>query len=196
MDTNAMHTWFSFPRYFSDEWCDNVINRGLAEELGIATVGYGSGASSISCVPPPDVRLSETAFLDRERFSYVYNDIKKVQHQANLEFFGFDVADVEPIQFTVYCGNHKSHYNWHPDQLFRHDPPYSRKMSVVIALSDPNTFEGGDFEFRDTGSPDRQIHMQRGSVLCFPSYYVHRVTPVTAGTRYSLVCWFLGPPFR
>lgn len=194
MGTDTLHTWFSFPRHFSDEWCDNIINRGLVEELCVATVSDKTTGKPY--VPHPDERKSETVFLDSERFSDVYNDIKKVQREANLEFFGFDIADVQPIQFTKYCGNYKSHYDWHADQLFRQDPPYSRKMSVVIPLSDPNTFEGGDFEFRDTGSPDRQIHMQRGSVLCFPSYYSHRVTPVTKGTRYSLVCWFLGPPFR
>jgi PKHD-type hydroxylase len=37
---------------------------------------------------------------------------------------------------------------------------------------------------------------EKGSVIVFPSFIWHRVTPVTAGTRYSLVNWNLGFPFR
>ena len=36
----------------------------------------------------------------------------------------------------------------------------------------------------------------QGSVIVFPSFVWHRVTPVTKGTRYSLVLWTCGQPFR
>jgi PKHD-type hydroxylase len=36
---------------------------------------------------------------------------------------------------------------------------------------------------------------QIGTAVIFPSHLYHRVTPVTAGTRRSLVAWFVGPPF-
>ena len=37
--------------------------------------------------------------------------------------------------------------------------------------------------------------MPRGSIIIFPSYTWHRVTPVTRGTRLSLVQWNLGPGY-
>jgi PKHD-type hydroxylase len=37
---------------------------------------------------------------------------------------------------------------------------------------------------------------QKGSALLFPSYMLHRVTPVTSGTRKSLVLWVGGNPYR
>jgi PKHD-type hydroxylase len=33
-------------------------------------------------------------------------------------------------------------------------------------------------------------------ITLFPSWSLHRVTPVTKGTRYSLVAWVSGPRFR
>ena len=39
------------------------------------------------------------------------------------------------------------------------------------------------------------IEATAGSVIVFLSSMEHRVAPVTKGTRYSVVCWFLGPPF-
>ena len=41
------------------------------------------------------------------------------------------------------------------------------------------------------------IHNKKDlSVIVFPSHVYHQVTPVTKGTRYSLVGWNLGYPFR
>ena len=37
--------------------------------------------------------------------------------------------------------------------------------------------------------------LEEGSIIVFPAFMEHRVTPVTRGTRYSLVTWFVGPPF-
>jgi PKHD-type hydroxylase len=33
---------------------------------------------------------------------------------------------------------------------------------------------------------------ERGTVHLFPSYMPHKVTPITRGTRYSLVIWVHG----
>lgn len=77
----------------------------------------------------------------------------------------------------------------------------TRKLSVTISLNDPNEYEGGNLQF-DLGPhrPDRYHTCTeirpKGSVIVFPSHVHHQVTPVTSGTRYSLVCWNLGPPFK
>jgi len=68
-----------------------------------------------------------------------------------------------------------------------------RKLSLVISISNPDTYEGGDFEFFDGTRPDIK---GQGSILVFPSFIKHRVTPVTKGTRYSLVNWFYGEQFK
>lgn len=76
-----------------------------------------------------------------------------------------------------------------------------RKLSVTVSLSDPKDYEGGNLKF-DLG-PHRSDRYHtceeirpRGSIIVFPSHIHHQVTPVTKGTRYSLVAWNLGRPFR
>ena len=78
-----------------------------------------------------------------------------------------------------------------------------RKLSVTINLTKPEDYEGGNLKF-DYGphvKRDNQFHecteiRPRGSVIVFPSYVYHQVTPVTKGTRYSLVMWCLGRPLK
>ena len=36
----------------------------------------------------------------------------------------------------------------------------------------------------------------RGAVIAFPSFFLHRVTPIISGTRKALVVWATGPEFR
>ena len=80
-----------------------------------------------------------------------------------------------------------------------------RKLSVSVQLSHGTDYEGGDMEFTDL--PSDQSHKElniwtnpefrkKGTVIVFPSFIRHRVTPVTKGTRYSAVAWINGPPLR
>jgi PKHD-type hydroxylase len=75
---------------------------------------------------------------------------------------------------------------------------------VTVQLSQEGDYEGGDFELEEVQkAPDRAGQRikaltearQRGTVLVFPSFLYHRVTPVTSGMRRSLVAWYLGPPW-
>jgi len=80
-----------------------------------------------------------------------------------------------------------------------------RKMSVTINLSDSDSYEGGDFKIDITDLVHNRKEFlfaspkefrNQGTVICFPSYTSHCVTPVTKGTRYSLVVWCLGAPWK
>jgi PKHD-type hydroxylase len=74
---------------------------------------------------------------------------------------------------------------------------HDRKLSLIIQLTDPSEYEGGDFQFdSDIPQPDPAEIKQRGTVIVFPSFLRHRVTPVTSGVRRSLVSWVEGPKFR
>lgn len=76
-----------------------------------------------------------------------------------------------------------------------------RKLSVTISLNRPEEYEGGNLKFDFGPHADERFHeckeiRPQGSVVVFPSHIYHQVTPVTQGTRYSLVAWNLGYPFR
>jgi PKHD-type hydroxylase len=141
---------------------------------------------------------------------WIYKEIQPFIHQANrLAGWNFDWDFSESCQFTKYKLN--QFYDWHCDSW---ETPYAnqdnkdtfgkiRKLSVTCCLSDPKDYEGGEleFDFRNM-DPDKPTVRKcaeiapRGSIVVFPSHVWHRVKPVTKGTRYSLVIWNLGYPFK
>ena len=82
-----------------------------------------------------------------------------------------------------------------------------RKLSMTCQLTDGSEYKGGELEFDfrnyDPHMRDESKHriqckeiLRKGSIIIFPSFVWHRVKPVTSGTRYSLVVWHLGQPFK
>ena len=91
-------------------------------------------------------------------------------------------------------GCHMSKYN-NPTNAFMHD--HVRKISMTVLLN--KSFEGGDFEFTSYSKEKCEVtpvEMNQGDIIVFPSFMEHRVAPITKGIRYSLVTWFVGPPFK
>ncbi len=77
-----------------------------------------------------------------------------------------------------------------------------RKISMTVNLNDPSDYEGGNLKF-DLGPHFEGERFKvfddtrkQGSVIIFPSFIYHCVTPVTSGTRFSLVLWVLGKPWQ
>ena len=110
--------------------------------------------------------------------------------------YDFDVKYLDSIQYTVYHGdeNNGDFYNWHIDTFLDTDNAFHRKLSLTLQLSESDDYTGGDFEFQHSSTPDNA--RKQGSILVFPSFSTHRVTPVTSGTRRSLVAWFEGSKFK
>jgi len=76
-----------------------------------------------------------------------------------------------------------------------------RKISMTVNLTDPKNYAGGNLKFDFGHHHHKRFHVckeirPRGSIIIFPSYTHHCVTPVTRGTRYSLVLWSLGKPWK
>lgn len=63
-----------------------------------------------------------------------------------------------------------------------------RAVSCSFALNDD--YEGGEFAFFDR---ELVYKLKKGSCIMFPSnfMYPHEIMPVTSGTRYSIVTWFV-----
>lgn len=118
-------------------------------------------------------------------------------NEANRNAFGFDINYLPDIQYTKYHAYDNGKYDWHHDTFWANPTTYDRKLSIVIQLSDPTEYTGGEFEI-DPQYPQLPVDAikQKGTVLVFPSFISHRVTPVTSGTRKSLVSWIQGPKFR
>lgn len=107
--------------------------------------------------------------------------------------WGYGLTSQENTQIGRYKSTDEGHYDWHMDA----GPPkdgVQRKLSISILLSDPSDFEGGELQFKDI--EDQKILTKQGSIVVFPSFIEHRVTPVTKGVRYSAVTWVQGPSFK
>lgn len=63
-----------------------------------------------------------------------------------------------------------------------------REVSCSFALND--NYEGGEWGFFDR---EMVFKVPKGSAILFPSnfMYPHEIMPVTKGTRYSLITWFI-----
>ena len=124
--------------------------------------------------------------------------IKKLS--TNIAYFNavhwnFDITGFfESCQYTIYDSQQLGHYDWHMDISSKWDSS-PRKLSVVIQLSDPSEYEGGEFCVNIDGK-EVALTKEKGHMVIFPSYILHKVKPVTKGIRRSFVCWISGPKFR
>ena len=106
----------------------------------------------------------------------------------NFDIVGFG----EGLQVGTYISDNNGHYDWHIDC----DSSTSfRKISMSIQLSDPNDYEGGELQLF-TKKTITTLPKDKGTIIFFPSFLLHRVTPVTKGKRISLVAWITGPQFK
>ena len=124
---------------------------------------------------------------------WLYNKMQSAFISANNKF-KFDLVFLkELIQYTEYHDSVQGHYDWHLD--LGNESLSTRKLSMTVLLSDPNTFEGGDLEFH-MGDGIKKAPREQYACTIFPSFILHRVTPVTKGTRKSLVLWVGGSTFK
>jgi PKHD-type hydroxylase len=191
---NAM--WQLWEGRFSKEFCERIVSLASLLPEQQAVVGDGDGGSRTD----PQIRKSKVRWLNGAMpdFKDFYLDVVDMFRDANRHAFGAELWHLHEMQFTQYDAADEGFYNWHNDVMWASPNCGHRKLSMVIQLSDPSEYEGGDLEIQPLhlGAPDPAILRKQGNVIVFPSFLMHRVTPVTKGTRYSLVAWMEGPKWR
>jgi len=204
--------WF-FESALSSKTCDEIIKHGKKTKLeGGFTGGLDpkllKGKQKKEVVKKiKEKRNSNVAWLNDP---WIFKEIHPYIHAANKNAgWNFEWDWTEAAQFTIYKKG--QFYNWHCDSWTE---PYNspqninihnkyRKLSVTVSLNDSSEYEGGELEFdfrnKEAGKKNLLKCSQikpKGSIVVFPSFVWHRVKPVTQGTRYSLVMWNLGYPFK
>jgi PKHD-type hydroxylase len=208
---NLLHYYWYFTKALSNKFCNKLINYASSKRENIAIIGGDSHKEDLLknknyLKNLKKQRNSNVVWLDDQ---WIYDEIHPYIHLANKNSnWNFQWDYSESFQFTKYKIN--QFYDWHCDSW---ETPYNkpgnlnfhnkiRKLSVVCMLSDPKDYTGGklQFQFRNEKNPNLTIEcleiLPKGSIIVFPSFIWHRVTPVTKGTRYSLVTWNLGYPFK
>lgn len=185
------------PRTLTSAQCDRVIALGAdhppepAALVGDPATAADTGLrrSRVTWIPPEGA----TAWLF-ERLAAV---VERANRQWGFELTGFG----EDLQLTTY-DEPGAFYTWHQDGLDA--DVATRKLAVVVQLTDPDDYDGADLElFEVVADLDDDERAEwtagcraKGTAVVFPAFEYHRVTPLRAGVRRSLVAWVSGPPFR
>jgi PKHD-type hydroxylase len=146
------------------------------------------------------IRSSKVRWIPQDNnWWWLYEKLSNLIVEANNSLWNFNLHHIpEYIQYTEYHSNEKGHYTWHqdigPGMLSK------RKISITVQLSHPDEYEGGDLQLWQGGNYDENnfvnAYKGEGSVFIFPSYMMHRVTPITKGTRRSFVLWVGGSHYK
>lgn len=135
---------------------------------------------------------------------WIFQRLNSLIEMVNDRFFNYDLNGYEFVQYAEYRAEDSGHYNYHIDMSMNGDNLRenrsggleTRKLSLAMLLNEPGVdFDGGDFHVK-LADTDEVVDCKKGRAIIFPSYLLHKVTPVTRGVRKSLVLWVTGPKFR
>lgn len=185
LEKDFVENWTYINDLFTKHECDTIVEYG--NSLGLETSAiYKEGK-----ITTENNRKSEHVFIcPHPEIDWIYQRLTDAVNHMNAKFYKFDLFGFgEGLQFTKYEAP-ESHYDYHVDRIYNGQV---RKLSLTVQLTDDSQYEGGDFQIYGS---DYKLPRKQGTILLFPSFVVHRVTPVTNGTRYSLVGWINGKPFK
>lgn len=167
--------------------CDAVLKEFSAEEEWTKTVvGHGEVNSNI--------RSAETVVMS---YPHVIEKNPKVRHKLDQYMFS-SAADVirqynkkfplceiqEDSGYEILRYKEGQFYTQHTDS-FKARP---RAVACSFALNDD--YEGGEWGFFNR---ELIVKAPKGAAILFPAnfMYPHEIIPVTKGTRFSVITWFV-----
>lgn len=178
---------------FTIEECDKIIEIGELCEFQKARIGSGD-----SGVTDESIRKTDIVWIEpKEEWKWIFERMNQIVAKVNFDKFQLDLNRFDGFQYSVYKNN--GFYDWHIDTFPDPIDGQWRKLSCVLSLTDPDTYEGGDLVLSPQGNNENKIDIYRpskGTVSFFYSHTPHKVTPVTKGTRITLVTWCLGDKIR
>ena len=187
----GVSNYWIYRNALDDDTIQRIMQIGEGEWIDAATA-VGSNH---------EIRKTELAWSNDQ---WLYDLFWPMMENANTSAgWNFEVSAAE--NFTLGKYEDGGHYKFHMDGNGIHAMNYpgnefldrkTRKISFVCWLNED--FEGGEFEFHPSTVPAEEglIKPTKGTVIFFPSWYLHKVHPVTSGTRYALITWFNGYPVR
>ena len=169
------------------------LSSAEVEELATACEGARTHPGRIGGgAEVPRIRSASVMWLEHTRANDgLIHRVEAAIRKSNREAFGFVLSDTVSLsQISTYGPG--DHYDYHTDTGAGRSA--NRKLTAVVQLSHPHEYVGGELELLAAHVPVTACR-ERGSVIIFPSYVLHRVKPIVTGCRKSLTCWAVGPPF-
>lgn len=187
LETTDLQPVVTIQAILSPEECAEVIKLGRSFGVNPSKTMDGRTKS--------ETRDSENAWIPPgQTTEWLYQKVTDAIAEVNKKNYQFDLSYLENLQFTRYRNNH--FYDKHVDDLSKLQYQMLRKLSFSLQLSPPESYEGSDLLVFAEGKDPVPANRQQGSINFFPSFCIHEVTPLTAGTRYTLVGWVRGPKWK
>lgn len=177
--------------FLSPEQIENLLNIPEWQNQSFAEIGGSDNVNEVDL----SIRRTKVSWLPFEKDPKLYDIFADVFAEVNSRFFHCNISYLlEQAQLTTYTEHDRGYYDWHTD-MAPEDRYVPRKLSMVLSLSDPHEYEGGQLQIK-TDRDNKTLDTRKGRAWFFPSYVLHRVTPVTKGTRKSLVLWAGGEQWK
>jgi len=172
----------------TDKLCDTVIKEFAPEEYVAAGIGERPGIISVNVRNTSGINTSLPLIIQKnpsirgQLDKYIYFSAMEAIRQYAEKFpfceiqqdSGYELLKYEVGQF----------YTQHTDSF------KGRPSSVACSFALNDDYEGGEWAFFNR---EIVIKLPKGSAVLFPSnfMYPHEIIPVTKGTRYSMITWFI-----
>lgn len=177
----------SWEGLFSQAELDAIERHGDALRQNAAELSHGALSG---------IRITRVAWYPRAaETEALYRRMEELVLALNARFFRYDLSGLVPFQYAVYDAAEQGHFDWHKDYGRDYDGGEPRKLTLSLQLSDPGAYDGCNLEVR-AGNEVAAAPRGRGTLVAFPAWALHRVTPISRGQRKSLVIWAAGPDFR
>jgi len=194
--TNLLSAWYLNTKHFepfvyiedafTDEECERIKKYCSKLSLDFAKVGYRQQNNTI--------RSNKIAWINEEDdiSEWLYRKLTDLITHINTEFWKFDLEYIATLQYTKY-DSIGDNYNYHLD-IMNQGNSY-RKLSFSLQLDDDDSYEGCNLIIK-TNSENYTANRKKGSINFFPSFILHKVTPLEKGVRNCIVGWVCGPNFK
>lgn len=185
LETKTFEPWAYIENFLSLDECTEV--KKIAEE-------HLKEEALIDAGLVTDIRKNKVSFFNaaNPEYQWLYRKITDAINSMNDKFWKFDLDYIETLQYTEYGelgDKYKAHLDMGKDYI------HYRKLSFSILLDDPKDYKGGDFQIYTKSEPESTLRSQ-GTLIAFPSFILHEVTPIEQGSRSSLVGWVCGNQFK
>lgn len=176
---------------FTPEECDRMRDLGDLGEFQVARIG----SSEQGTVEDESIRKTDIVWMDPTKDNEWWMErLRYWAGRVNFDKFQLDLTHFDRVQYSKYKPG--GHYKFHNDVICAPQDGHYRKLSFVLMLDKPDSYEGGDLILAPDGQ-DRvhKVRLEQGEMLFFYSFVPHSVQPVTKGLRHTMVAWMMGPKF-
>lgn len=179
----VLYDWYTIGELYTPEECDIILN--VCKE----------NKSRILQDSPAPNKSVDTKLIDLEKFNGILERYFNVTKDINNTYFGYSLHSDMPLGINFNC--YKDELNEYPYHRDSTDPGTASdsKLTAILNISN-EPYQGGEFQVFLGKDIDIPLISKQGTLLVFPSFWFHRVTPVTSGVRYTISTWFKGPNWK